>query len=93
MENPIEGLAPDFSIFGAEFTQLWQKLFLAVWALCILVAIFYLVMGIARSSTAQTTGHPTQVSEARAQAKTAGIALVGLAAIVPIVGAILFVVG
>lgn len=93
MENPIDGLVPDFSIFGAEFTALWQKLFVAVWAGALIISLVFVVIGIAKSSSYQSSGHPSQVSEARSQAKQAGIAFVALAALVPIVGAVVFIVG
>lgn len=93
MENPIEGLAPDFSIFGAEFTQLWQKLLVAGWALAIIIAIAFLLKGIGSMVAHRSSGHPRETAEARADAVKAGIGLVGLAAFGTIVGAILFVVG
>ena len=46
MENPLDGVIPDFSIFGAEVTELWQKLLGGIWALAIVASIVFLIMGL-----------------------------------------------
>lgn len=92
IENPIDGVLPDFSVFGAEFDAWWKKLFAGFWGLAIVAAIFYLIGGIVDANRHKGGGHPNQVREATQQAKMAGISLGALAALPVLVGAILFVV-
>ncbi len=84
MENPLDGIVPDFSIFGAEFTAIWQKLAAGLWGVAILVAVGYLghgILGIAQNRG----GHPGNLRESRKEALNAGIALGGLLALAVIV--------
>jgi hypothetical protein len=85
MDNPLDGVVPDFSVFGTEFTTIWQKLAAGLWAVAILVAIGYLahgILGIAQNRG----GHPGQLRESRREAVNAGIALGGLISLAVIVG-------
>lgn len=93
MDNPLEGVLPDFSIFGAEFTELWQKVLAGIWALAIVAAIIYLIVSIANMSKASSSGNPNEYKSARQGAIWAGISLGGLAALAVIVGAIFFIFG
>jgi hypothetical protein len=88
IQNPVDGLLPDFQFGGAEFTQLWQKLLAAVWALAIIVAIFYLITGLVAMAGASNDMNPNPQAHALGRAKALGafIALVGLAALAVIVG-------
>ena len=84
MENPLDGIVPDFTVFGAEFTSIWNKIAGGLWALAILVAIGYLahgILGIAQNRG----GHPGQLRESRKEAVNAGIALGGLISLAVIV--------
>ena len=92
MNNPIDNIVPDFAIFGAEFTQLWQKLFAGFWGIAIVIAIVFLIRGfvaIAQSSSS----NPNAYKEGRTQAMWAGIALGALVALGVIVGAIIAIFG
>jgi len=84
VKNPINGITPDFTVFGADFTTIWSKLAAGLWGLAILVAIGYLahgILGIAQNRG----GHPGQLRESRKEAVNAGIALGGLIALSVIV--------
>ena len=91
MENPVGGLVPDFTIFGAEFTEWWQKLFVAAWALAIIISIFFLLRGLVVMGSADDNPH--DYKKAKGQAIKAGIALACIAAFTIIVGVILTVAG
>lgn len=91
MENPIDGVVPDFSIFGAEFTEWWQKLFAAAWAIAIIIALFFLVRSIITMASAGENPHDF-ASGKNSLFKSAG-ALVLLVAFGVIVGAIISVAG
>jgi hypothetical protein len=60
IDNPLDGLIPDFSFGGAKFTQLWQKLITAVWGIAILASIVYLALG-----TSRWPAHPEQPTPTR----------------------------
>ncbi|MEA9986081.1 hypothetical protein [Subtercola sp. RTI3] len=91
IDNPLNGIIPDFSIFGAQFTQLWQKLLAGLWGIAIVLAIVFLILGIVNMGKASSGGNPQAYKEGRVQALWAGISLGGLAALAVIVGAVLAV--
>ena len=57
MQNPLDGILPDFSIFGAEFTQLWQKLLAGLWGLGIILAVVFLIISIVKMASASSGGN------------------------------------
>lgn len=86
MNNPLDGIVPDFAIFGAEFNGIWQKLAAGLWGVAILIAVGYLghgILGIAQNRG----GHPGQLRESKKEAVNAGIALGGLISLAVIVSA------
>jgi hypothetical protein len=93
IDNPLNGILPDFSIFGLEFTQLWQKIIAGLWALAILGAVIFVIIGVGNMAVATSGSNPGAYKDARNQAMWAGIALGVLAALAVIVGAILSVFG
>jgi uncharacterized membrane protein len=93
MENPLDGILPDFNIFGTEFTELWQKLVAGLWGIGIILAVVFLIIGIVKMASASSGGNPNEYKTARTQAMWAGISLGILAALAVIVGAILAVFG
>ncbi|QJU56351.1 hypothetical protein HL652_21145 (plasmid) [Herbiconiux sp. SALV-R1] len=93
MDNPIEGVIPDFSIFGAEFTALWQKVLAGLWGLAIICAIVFLLINVASMATASAGSNPVEYKTSRTRALVSGISLGILAALAVIVGAILAVFG
>lgn len=91
MQNPIGGLVPDFTIFGAEFTEWWQKLFAAGWALAIIIALFFTIRGVVQMSSSDD--NPNSYQTGRKSAIRSGLTLVVLIAFGVIVGAIFAVAG
>ena len=89
IDNPLDGILPNFSIFGVEFTQLWQKLIAGIWAIAIILAVVFLIIGVGQMAAASSGGNPSAYKDARTQAMWAGISLGMLAALSVIVGAIL----
>jgi hypothetical protein len=85
IDNPLDDIFPNFTIFGAEFTRIWQKIAAGLWGLGILIAVGFLghgILGIAQNRG----GHPGSLKESKKDAQNAGIALGGLIALAPIVG-------
>jgi hypothetical protein len=92
VRNPLDHIVPDFTIFGAQFTTIWQKLAAGLWGLGILIAVGYLghgILGIAQNRG----GHPGQLRESKKEAVNAGIALGGLISLAVIVGIFITVFG
>ena len=88
--NPLDHILPNFTIFGAQFTDLWQKLIAGLWGLAIIVAVVYLILGVGSMAAASgVNANPMAHAEGRRKAIGAAIALAILAALAVIVGAIL----
>jgi len=88
IQNPLDGILPDFSFGGAEFTQLWQKLIAAVWAIGIIIAIGFLIKGLVEMSGASSDSSPSPQAHSQGRRKAFGafLSLVGLASLAIIVG-------
>jgi hypothetical protein len=93
MSNPFAGLVPDFSVFGADFTTWWQKLFAALWAVCIIVAGAALLIALLQMRKATNNNIPGQADEAKSHAIWAGGSLGVLAGAGVVLGAIITVAG
>lgn len=91
IQNPLNGIIPDFSFGGTEFTALWQKLIAAVWGVAILIAIVYLIVGVVgmAGASGDVNPSPQQHAVGRKKAMWALVALGALAALALIVGAVL----
>lgn len=90
ISNPLDHILPNFTIFGAQFTQLWQKLIAGLWGLAIIVAVVYLILGVGSMAAASgVNANPMAHAEGRRKAIGAAISLAVLAALAVIVGAIL----
>jgi len=91
IQNPLNGIIPDFSFGGTEFTALWQKLIAAVWGVAILIAIVYLIVGVVgmAGASGDVNPNPQQHAVGRKKAMWALVALGALAALALIVGAVL----
>lgn len=91
--NPLDKIVPNFTIFGTEFTALWQKLIAGLWGLAIIVAVVYLILGVGSMAAASgVNANPMAHAEGRRKAIGAAIAIAVLAALGVIVGAILNIV-
>ena len=89
--NPLNGVLPDFSIFGPQFNQLWVKLVAGLWGLALIATVVFLILGLIAMGAATTTSNPAELKMARQKTIGAGIVLGCLAAFAVIVGAILAV--
>lgn len=93
MDNPIDDIEPDFSVFGAEFTAWWQILFAGLWAAAIIIALAYCLVAILRMRRATANNVPGQADEAKSSAMWAGAAAGGLIGFGVIVGALFAIFG
>ena len=93
VSNPIDGLTPDGTVFGAEFTTWWTKLFVGMWAAAIIVAGVFLLTSLVKLHKATNNNIPGQADEAKTAAMWAGGSLACLAGFGVIVGAIFTLAG
>lgn len=93
MDNPFDGLMPDFSVFGAEFTEWWQKLFAGFWALAFIAAAGFLLAGILALRRATNQNMPGQVDEAKSTLAWRAAALAGVIGFGVIITAVITLVG
>lgn len=89
--NPLDGVLPDFSIFGAEFTAWWQKLLGGIWAIALVLSVAFLIIGLTQMGKATTQQNAQEHAVGRTKATMAGITLACLAGLGVIVGGILAV--
>jgi len=90
--NPLNNIVPNFTIFGAQYTAIWQKLAAGLWGLAILIGVGYLghgLLGIAQNRG----GHPGQLRDSRREAVNAGVALGGLISLAVIVSVFIAIFG
>jgi hypothetical protein len=91
--NPLNGILPNFTIFGSQFTELWQKLIAGMWAIAIVLTVVFLIVGVTQMASASSGGNPMEYKTARTRAMWAAIALGVLAALAVIVGGVLTIFG
>ncbi len=89
--NPFDGIKPDFTVFGIEFTETWQKLLGGAWGLAFVVVAFGLIRAILELQSARRSGYQVAVAEHTASLKRSGLALGALASLGLVFGAILAV--
>jgi len=90
--NPLNGILPDFTVFGTKFTALWQKLLAGVWGLGLVMSVVFVIIGLVEMAGASHSNNPMEYKQGRKRALVAGISLGALAALAVIVGAVLAVV-
>ena len=89
IDNPLDGVLPDFTVFGVQFTELWQKLLGGAWGISIVLAVLFIILAAVKMSTASAGQNTMEYAQARKQFQGALIALGILAALAVIVGAVL----
>lgn len=89
--NPFDGVTPDFSIFGLQFTQAWQKLLGGAWGIGFVFTAFSAIRATVALARAKKGGYGVQVAEQTEDAKWAGIAFGALSMLGVIVGGVIAV--
>lgn len=75
INNPIDGIIPNFNIFGAKFDTWWKKLFGGAWALAILWMITTTLMAVVSARKARHAGVAEDMDSARSSAITHAVIL------------------
>jgi len=89
IDNPLDGVTPDFSLFGGEFSNLWTAIVGGIWGLALAASALFLVLAFVKIGAASTNRNPNELAAARTQAIWAGTSLGLLAAVGTITGAVL----
>jgi len=91
IQNPLNGIVPDFTIFGTEFNQLWEKAIAGAWAIGLIVCIVFIITGVVKMAAASgANANPAAHAEGKKSATNAFVAFAVLAGLAIVVGAILF---
>jgi|SRR2546430_14428975 len=87
--NPFDGVTPDFSVFGVEFTAAWEKLLAGLWGLAFVLVAFGAIRSAVALQSARRKGLRYSVLEHAESAKRTVLALIVLAGLGVIFGAVL----
>ncbi|OZC73919.1 hypothetical protein CH251_12345 [Rhodococcus sp. 06-462-5] len=90
--NPYDGVNPDIGLFGPALNQTWKRLLAAIWGASIALAGLWVLTSFLSSRKARKRNMSSDLSEAGEDLKLSLIILGGVAAVSPIVGAILLLV-
>lgn len=91
--NPFDGVVPDFSVFGAEFTSAWTKLLGGLWALAFAAIAAYCVGATVKYAAAKKQGYEDGLAHAGKELKQGGLAAAICAGLPILFAGILSVVG
>lgn len=92
-DNPLDGITPNYSIFGGDFVAKYQLIIGGVWGLLILGAIVFFLVSLAGVRKAFDSANPQAAKTARGRLIGAAVALGLLIAATVVVGAIIMVAG
>ncbi|MDZ7884243.1 MAG: hypothetical protein U5N21_14905 [Rhodococcus sp. (in: high G+C Gram-positive bacteria)] len=90
--NPYDGVSPDITLFGPALNQTWKRLLAAIWGASLALAGLWVLTSFLSSRKARKRGMSSDLSEAGEDLKLSLIILGGVAAVSPIVGAVLLLV-
>ncbi|WP_032368362.1 hypothetical protein [Rhodococcoides fascians] len=90
--NPYDGVSPDIGLFGPALNQTWKRILAAIWGASIAIAGLWVLTSFLASKKARKRGMSSDLSEAGEDLKLSLIVLGGVAAVSPIVGAVLVLV-
>lgn len=91
--NPLQGVAPDFSLFGPTVGSTWRRVMGAFWAACLAVCTIWVIAAGAKWSAANRRGFAGQQVEAKQSFLDACCGLGVCAGASIIIAGVLFAVG
>ncbi|WP_216917663.1 hypothetical protein [Nocardia noduli] len=93
IQNPLDGVAPNFGLFGPALDTAWKRVVAAIWAAVLIGATVRVIVGAYKVRRSKNRGYAGDMTEGMEDLQDAlvSLGLAGLAS--PVVGAILFVVG
>lgn len=79
--NPFDGITPDFTVFGVEFTNWWQLLLGGAWAIGFIIAAFQAILAIVTYMSAKNDNRSGDVADAVKGMKRWGLGVLLLASV------------
>lgn len=92
IDNPLDGILPDFSLWGTGVGDSWRRLMGAFWAACLAVCTIWVIAAAAKMGMANKRGFAGQQVEAKQSFFDAAIGLGACAGASIIIGGVLFAV-
>lgn len=89
IDNPFDGISPNFNVFGVEFTSLWQVLLAGVWAIGFVILAFLGIFAWVKAGRAKSAANVHGYQEALEDVKKWVISLIGLVSLPVLFGAAL----
>ena len=71
--DPFQGVVPDFSVFGTDFTSWWQKLLAGLWGLSIVIAAGGLLIAALKYRSSKQNGYVQGTLESAQELKQWGV--------------------
>lgn len=91
--NPFDGVAPNFSIFGVQFNAWWKKMLAGLWGLAIIVCAAKLFPAALSMHRSRSVGNAVSLSESSAELKLWGVGTLVVIAAGIIFGAVVAAAG
>lgn len=92
-DNPFDGVHPNFSIFGAHFTHMWQVLLGGVWAVALIICAVKLIIAGLSMHNSRNRMNPVGVGEATKDLQMWGLSTGVIVAAPVVFGAMLLIFG
>ncbi|PXX53450.1 hypothetical protein DFR70_12761 [Nocardia tenerifensis] len=93
IQNPLDGVSPDFGLFSGSLDATWKRIVAFIWALIIIGSAVRVIVGAFKVKRAKSRGYANDLSEGSEELQDALISVALVAAASPLVATILFVVG
>lgn len=91
--NPLDGVKPDFSLFGPTVGTTWRRVVGAFWAACLGICAVWIIKAGATFAMARNRGMVGQVNAAKSDLLDAALGLGLCVSSFIIIGAVIFVFG
>lgn len=90
--NPLDGITPDFSLWGTGVGDTWRRLMAAFWAACLAACTVWVLIASAKMAMANRRGMAGQQVEAKASFMDALLGFGACAGSSIVIGGVLFAV-
>lgn len=87
--NPFDGVQPDLGVWGDAFNSTWKTLLGGVWGIAFLIVAFGFIRATVELQRAKKGGYSADVHEHTESAKKSVFALIALAGLGMIFGAVI----
>lgn len=91
--NPLQGITPDFSLFGPSVGQTWRRFIAAIWAACLAACAMWMIIAGAKWSAANRRGFAAQQVDAKSSFMDAAVGFGVCAGASIVVGGVIFALG